>query len=296
MGIGTIAGIIGAVGSVASAAAPYLSGGSDGGSVATPEAAQYEPVDFAQTQLDTIFDNTNALPSIKTLVNRTNTFITNDALKRADKLIPGYRSSMTALGGAANDFLLGRVPFEDVLDIVGNRSALTSSIGTPGTGTNATLRDLGMSRAGAIQQGSGLLGQMVNIAETVSPRSTYMNPQSMMLNPLDRIRLEMEQNQLIQQSQQNANNLEAIGQSNLSPSGGGNPAGAIGAGLGGISNILGSYASSPSSTSSKPNSSGYYSSPGAIDSVYGGQSGMYPVSGAVSPGNYYFSYYQPYSA
>jgi hypothetical protein len=97
------------------------------------------------------------------------------------------------------------------MGIVSNRNEMTNALGIPGTGTNATLKDLGLSQLDAVKAGGGILKDMVGIAETINPVGRRMSPQSMMISPQDRIRMTMEQNQLIQQSDQNKYNLGASG-------------------------------------------------------------------------------------
>lgn len=179
-----------------------------------PKAAQYIPVDFNTGQIEAIMGNQHALGAINPLMSGTNAAIDSDALARASKFIPGYKESMQRQGMAAQDLLGGQLPYDDVLDIVANRSGLAGSMGTPGASAPATLRDLGLSRLDAIKSGSGLLQGMVNIAQTVNPVQNRMKPQDMFMNPTDRIRMAMDQNQTIQQSTQSKYNLDA----GLSPS------------------------------------------------------------------------------
>lgn len=179
-----------------------------------PEGFPYEAVDFNREQLNAIMANRNALPDIQRLTSSTNNFITADALRRAQKLIPNYSASLAQLGANTGDLLSGRLPFDDVMDIMSDRSELSGGLGIPGTAGPATLKDLGISRLDAMGKGAGLLGEMVNIAETISPRSSYMRPQDSFINPLDRIRATMEQNVLKQQSGQNILNLGATADPN----------------------------------------------------------------------------------
>lgn len=176
-----------------------------------PDAAKYKPVNINFEQLEAIFRNQDALPAITGLLKNSNKFITDDALRRASKLIPGYRDAMATYGRAGNDLLNGRLPYEDVLGIVSDRNELTNSLGIPGSGINGTLKDLGLSRLDGIKAGGGILKDMVGIAETISPIGRNTTPQSFMLSPQERINYGMQQNQLIQQSQQSANNLAASG-------------------------------------------------------------------------------------
>lgn len=174
-----------------------------------PVAAEYRPVDFDREQWNTVQGNLSNLGSIADLMRQTNSAIDGDAMRRAVKFVPGYKENMRLQGEASTNLLSGRLPYDDVMDIVANRGELTGAMGVPGTGTSATLRDLGLSRLDAIKSGSGLMKGMVDIAETVNPVGRRMRPQDMFLNPLDRIRMAMSQNETIQQSDQNRNNIEA---------------------------------------------------------------------------------------
>lgn len=174
-----------------------------------PDAAPYAPLNLSAEQIDSILANMGALPNMQSLVALTNRGITNDSISRAKKMIPGYMDSMRRMGENTNAMLSGRLPFEDVMDITGDRNSMTGSIGIPGTGGAATLKDLGISRMDAMKSGTGMLGDMISMAETISPSASYMRPQSMMISPMDRIAAQTEQNSLDQQSRQNANNLRA---------------------------------------------------------------------------------------
>lgn len=174
-----------------------------------PKAALYEPMNFNEEQRYAIGSNIDAMTRIKQLVNVTNPFITNDALRRVRALVPAYTQSMRQMGANTSSLLSGQLPFDDVADIVSDRASLGGGIGTPGTSGGATMKDLGLSRLDAMKTGAGMLGEMVNMAETISPRGSYINPREMFVSPLDRIRAEMEQRQLEQQSTQNYYNLKA---------------------------------------------------------------------------------------
>lgn len=174
-----------------------------------PEAAKYEPIDFTDEQLQAIVGNINNLGATSDLMGQQNALIDQDAMRRAKKFIPGFRDSLRLEGQATGDLLAGRLPYDDVLDIAANRNEATNALGIPGTGASATLRDLGLSRLDAIKSGAGMLNGMVQLAESVDPVSRRARPQDSAVNPADRIRLEMEQRQLMQQSEQSANNLAA---------------------------------------------------------------------------------------
>lgn len=217
-----------------------------------PKAAMYRPVNLTQEQLAAINGNLSNLSASKSLSRQTNAAITSDALRRIAALVPGYRASMQRLGINANDLLNGRIPVDDVDQIIAKASGRASAIGTPGTSGPATARDLGLSSLSAQSAGAGMLKDMVSMADAVSPIARYNTPQTNFVSPADRIRAELEQHQLIQQSEQNRNNLEATGdpaarlQLGLQTSGitgyhGGDPTlGAVNAGIGSLgSTVLG---------------------------------------------------------
>ncbi len=174
-----------------------------------PDAALYQPVDFEKEQLDTIHGNWRNLSAANELSSGTNAYVTQQDLARASRLIPNYRQMMKLEGQNATSLLGGHLPYDDVLNVVSNRAGLTNATGIPGTGGQATLRDLGQSQLGAIQAGQGIMQSMVQTANSLSPLNRYMTPQDEFLQPADRIKNAMIQNQTIQESQQNANNLKA---------------------------------------------------------------------------------------
>lgn len=174
-----------------------------------PDAAMYKPVNFNKQQLASVLGNQKALPDIQQLIRSSSEGTREEDIRRAVGLIPGYRQMMKKEGSAASSLLGGQLPYDDVLGIVSDRAGLAGSLGIPGTAGAATLKDLGMSRLDAITKGGGLFKDMVNIAQTVSPIERYAKPTDFFLTPQQRISGALEQHQLLQQSQQNANNLEA---------------------------------------------------------------------------------------
>lgn len=174
-----------------------------------PNAAEYKPVNFTKEQGKAIRGNINNIGNISTLTNLSDRIITREALNRARTMIPNYDANLKLEGMATNSLLQGQLPYDDVLDIVAKRGEAGNAIGTPGGSAPATMRDLGLSRLDAIKTGSGLMKGMVDIAEQINPVGRQMLPQSMYINPMERIQMAMQQNQLIQQSDQNRNNIEA---------------------------------------------------------------------------------------
>lgn len=266
-----------------------------------PKAAEYKPVDFNQEQLNSIYQNLTSLGKGNgDLMRQSNEYIDTDAMKRAGRFIPGYRQNIKTLGHATGDLVSGRLPYDDVLNIVGDRANLTGAMGIPGTDGPATMRDLGLSRLDAIKTGSGLMQNMVQMAETINPMSRRMRPQDNMVSPLDRIRLTMEQNQLIQQSDQNRNNIEAgispsqqaRNQIQLAQAGSaGADTAAIGSAIGGIVSSVGGGLGKSSAGGNGMDSQGFYTSPSSAYSAYSSP-GYAPTIMRNPNGS---GYYSPYS-
>lgn len=272
----TTALIIGALATAGSAAySASQTGNIDAGQV--PQAALYEPVDYGDMQAETLLDNYQNLDASNWLTNKANRYLSAQDMRRAERFIPGFKGLMATQSANVNDLLNGRLPYDDVLSIQGNANSLASATGTPGTGGPGSLRDLGLSQLGGIQTGQGLLQGMVGIAEQVSPIARYSRPSDFFLYPSQTIPWEIEQQQLIQQSQQNAYNLEAgvsptqMAQNAAALSGASNPLSGVGPAISSIGGAL-----------SSPTAFGGIASPTALGgySTYGGAAAAAPYAGS----------------
>jgi hypothetical protein len=87
------------------------------------------------------------------------------------------------MGNNASELLNGRLPFDDVMGIVSNRQELSNTLGTPGTSTNATLKDLGMSRLSAMNQGGDMMSRIAQLAQMIDPMEQRSRPQDWMTTP-----------------------------------------------------------------------------------------------------------------
>lgn len=184
-----------------------------------PDAALYNPVsdiDWTKSQRDTINGNLVNFGAASKLAGATNSFNLDQSLNRINTLVPNYQTNLNSMGNVTRDLLLGKLPYSDTMDITGNRSSLSASMGVPGGATNATLKDLGLSQLSAEQSGANMFQQMLTGAQQVMPTSAMTSPSSMFLDPTTRAQLDLsqrgqniEQAQLEQQSSQSANNLAA---------------------------------------------------------------------------------------
>lgn len=250
----------------------------------TPEAALYQPVDYGDVQQQTLLGDYNNLDAMGWVSSKANNLLSQQDMRRAGKFIPGFKSIMQTQAANTADLVNGRLPYDDVLQIAGNSNQLANAMGTPGTGAPGTLRDLGLSQLSGIQAGQGLLQGMVGIAEQVSPVARYSRPQDFLLTPSQTIPWEIEQQQLIQQSTQNANNLEAgvsptqLARNAAAVSGASNPYSGIGPAISSIGGAM-----------SSPTAFGGTAPTGAAASLpYAGAAPNYSTwQGGYQPGTYY---------
>lgn len=180
------------------------------GSELDPEAFLYEPVDISQSQLDTIQGNMNALPGALQLMDRVNPEIWRNDLSRIRSFMPGFDEARSTYIGNTQQLLRGQLPFQDVEDIVSNRSSLSASLGTPGGSRNATLRDLGLSRLDAMNQGGSMFQNFIQMAEQISPNAKQMRPQDSFFTPSERLQADIMQRSLEQQGRASAAMAEAM--------------------------------------------------------------------------------------
>ena len=184
------------------------------------ESGQYNPIDYTGVQGDTVRGNTSNLPDIVGLTTGINQALRDDSALRIERFAPGFGGNLRTMSDAAKSLLGGRLPYSDVLDIVSGRQEFGNTIGTAGTFTNATLKDLGVSQLQAIQTGSEMMSRITNLVESVDPVGQRSRPQDWTLSPSQTVPLRQQDNQfsasfdqmeriLAQQSEQNANVLNA---------------------------------------------------------------------------------------
>lgn len=190
-----------------------------------PEAAtfnpvKYTPTDYGAVQLDTIQDNLGAQVPIADLLNVINAETTRQGMGRIESLSPGFMEGVSSMQDTAGSLLSGQLPFTDVLDIVGDGQNARGSLGTFGTHTSATLRDLGLSQLGAMQTGTEFMARIANLAEQVDPVGRHGTPMDFSLQPSQTVPLAQQDNQFAAtfalqneiaryDAEQNANNLDA---------------------------------------------------------------------------------------
>lgn len=182
--------------------------------------APYAPIDYGAVQGKTIADNRSNLPNILGLTADINNALRADSTFRIEQFAPGFGDNLRTMTNSAKALLGGRLPYSDVMDIVSNRQQLGNTLGTAGTFTNATLKDLGLSQLQAQQTGAEMMSRITNLVESVDPIGQRSRPQDWTLSPQQTVPLKQADTQfgasydqmeriLKQQSEQNANVLNA---------------------------------------------------------------------------------------
>ena len=182
--------------------------------------APYNPIDYGEVQGKTIADNRSNLPNILGLTADINNALRADSAFRIEQFAPGFGDNLRTMTNSAKALLGGRLPYSDVMDIVSNRQQLGNTLGTAGTFTNATLKDLGLSQLQAQQTGAEMMSRITNLVESVDPIGQRSRPQDWTLAPQQTVPLKQADTQfgasydqmeriLAQQSEQNANVLNA---------------------------------------------------------------------------------------
>lgn len=170
-----------------------------------PDAVLYDPINLDEQLFNAARGNTAANPFVSDLISGTNALNQREDLARVSNFLPEFTRSLSSYEGATRDLIEGRLPFEDVLGITSNQAELGASLGTAGTRTNATLKDLGIARLSAIEKGGGMFQNMLgSLASSVSPLSSQFLAQGSYLTPQNRVNTELQQAQLNQQSGQSA--------------------------------------------------------------------------------------------
>ena len=169
-----------------------------------PDAFLYDPVNLTQSQLEGVRGNMRAEDGASALSERVNSSIWENDLNRIRTLMPGYDSYTSSYLGTTAALQAGELPYSDVMDILGENSSLSGALATPGGNRATTLKDLGISRLDAMNQGNSMYTDFVNLMQTVSPQEQQMTPQDSFLTPSERLNADIEQAALTQQGNASA--------------------------------------------------------------------------------------------
>lgn len=148
--------------------------------------APYTPVDLQKAQRQAIEGNLINQGGIEALLDRANSFESEQALELMEKAMPGYGKLASRLTGLTNELLTN--PYDLPADVEKNleRQAAERGIAVGGGGKFSEfslLRDLGLNQISfgqsRIAQAQGLTGLLASLAPKVNP----MSPMSFYVNP-----------------------------------------------------------------------------------------------------------------
>jgi|TARA_R100000084_G_scaffold109319_1_gene75673 hypothetical protein len=176
-----------------------------------PDAAIYKPVDPLETQYQTINANLQNVPAADRLMTAINRLNENNDLARAAVFDPAFHENMHRGSIQIKDLMEGRIPVDDVTNILTDTAEQAALNGRIGNTCKMTFRDLGVSRLNAQATGRRERAQQLQVAQLASPVERQFSIQNMMNTVESRIALALTTTQLVQNSLQNANNLAAAG-------------------------------------------------------------------------------------
>ena len=177
-----------------------------------PDAVLYEAVNPSAEQIATINDNLKALPEGRRQIEAVNRLTENNDIARMVVLDPRYLKNINLEGSQISDLLAGKLPIDDVIEVVTDVAENAAMLGRIGNTKGMTMRSLGVSRlrSQAVgRQASERLAAKLN--RDVSPISRQTSLVDILQTPSQRMALALTQNQLLQQSLQNAANADAAG-------------------------------------------------------------------------------------
>ena len=177
-----------------------------------PQWAPYQPVDPTYSQSAAIMGNFDNLPNSIDLSNRVNSSIWQNDLNRVRVLTPGYDQSVANLSAEIGARLQGQTTLGDTWsNLISDRAEVSAALGTPGTQQPALAKDLGLKQHDLFNSGASMFTQWLDTAnQSISPISNQMRPQQMMFSPQERLSADLQQAQLVQQSNQSGFNLAAM--------------------------------------------------------------------------------------
>lgn len=175
-----------------------------------PQCAQYIPVNACEEQIAAINCNLQAAGKTDEYIKEVNRQHHINQLIRTKFLIPFYEENQQLQSIQINDLLQGKLPVDDVVEILTDNAEMALLRGRVGNTCKQTLRDLGISRLRAQALGrEAFERQLASVNRDVSPVSQLADVQSMAGTPKDRINLALQQALYIQESAQNCFNVAA---------------------------------------------------------------------------------------
>tara|TARA_R110000851_G_scaffold238770_1_gene391551 strand:- start:1066 stop:2091 length:1026 start_codon:yes stop_codon:yes gene_type:complete len=177
-----------------------------------PDAVLYEEVNASEEQIAAINDNLKAIPEARRQVEAVNRLTENNDITRMIALDPRYLKNINLEGNQISDLLAGKLPVDDVIEIITDVAESAALLGRVGNVKGTTMRYIGISRLRAQAAGRQASERMANkLNRDVSPINRQTTMVDLLQTPAQRMALALTQNQLLQQSLQNAANADAAG-------------------------------------------------------------------------------------
>ncbi len=174
-----------------------------------PQAADYVPI-VPGAELTRSFNE--RIAALTTGTNYTvayNHMHRINFLARAQMLLPGFQTMLASIARQANQMIDGKLPVDDVGEILVDVAEAAALRGTIGNTHAMTMRRLGVSTLRAQLAGRQALKDGVDLANAMVPIEGELSSRDLIISPENELNMALQQAQLIQQSLQARYNLAA---------------------------------------------------------------------------------------
>ena len=177
-----------------------------------PDAILYEEVDPGEEIKRAAEDSLRGLPAGKRHMEAANRIMEQEQIVRMMVLDARYVCDSELLSCTINDLLAGKLPVDDVIEVVKDGAEVAALNGRVGNTHNMTMRDLGISRLRAQREGQmAFQSRLTSLNGDVAPLSKQVAVRDFLQTGSQRIAFALTTANLIQQSLQNEANADAAG-------------------------------------------------------------------------------------
>lgn len=150
------------------------------------ESVDYSPLfkqdaGYGNLAGEVIAGNQRNLPAAQKLAGETNTWLTQDAMRRMEQIYPMFGTSFNQQAQNTQNLLRGQLPMEDQQAMTARRTE-AQSLGGGGANAQQVAADLGLARLDLMNRGAESLAGNVNMWNAIDPLSRQMTPQSMFVD------------------------------------------------------------------------------------------------------------------
>lgn len=176
-----------------------------------PDAAIYQEVDSRKTIYAAINENLQNVPAAERHIAAVNRMNEQNDIVRMTAFSPEFLHILHTNSSSIRDLINGKLPIDVLIDITTDVAENDQVNGRIGNSSRQTHRSVGLSRLQMMDKGRRAMAQHIAMAQDVSPIQKQQSMQEMLGTPQGRLGLALTQAQLIQNSLQNYNNLDATG-------------------------------------------------------------------------------------